>query len=469
MGERLLRVAQVNTLDFRGGAAQVAWNLHRAYAERGIASWMAVKRKSDKDPRVITVPNEESRAAHTRLLLGLADRIDRSNPLARRGRRALCRLAEPGRWWDWHRGIEDFRHPGSWRLLEALPERPDLVHCHNLHGAYFDLRALARLTNELPVMLTLHDAWLLSGHCAHSFDCERWRTGCGDCPDLSIYPAVRRDATASNWRRKEDIFARSRLYVATPCRWLMRKVESSMLAPAVVDSRVIPYGIDLSLFRPGDKQGARVSLNIPPDARVLLFTADSLQHNIWKDYETARAAVTLAAERLEGRMLLIALGEAGTDDRIGRAELRCVPYEQDRRAVARYYQAADVYMHSARADTFPNAVLEALACGTPVVATSVGGIPEQVRPLEIGAMSGNDAEATGALVEPGDVEGMARAIAKLLADADLRSRLGKNAAADARRRFDLYRQVDDYLTWYTEILQSRGRSPTAHLEEQCVS
>jgi hypothetical protein len=56
-------------------------------------------------------------------------------------------------------------------------------------------------------MLTLHDAWLLSGHCAHSFDCQRWKTGCGECPDLDVYPASPRDATACNWRRKREILA----------------------------------------------------------------------------------------------------------------------------------------------------------------------------------------------------------------------------------------------------------------------
>ena len=63
-----------------------------------------------------------------------------------------------------------------------------------------------------------------------------------------------------------------------------------------------------------------------------------------------------------------------------------------------YYQAADIYIHAAKADTFPNVVLEALACGLPVVATAVGGIPEQI-----------DHERTGFLVPPGDAAGMAEA------------------------------------------------------------
>ena len=258
----------------------------------------------------------------------------------------------------------------------------NIVHCHNLHGGYFDLRVLPRLSREVPVVATLHDAWLLSGHCAHSFDCERWRSGCGHCPDLSIYPPLKHDGTAYNWRRKQRIFAKSRLYVATPSAWLMRKVEESILAAGIVESRVIPNGVDLGTFRPGDRARARAMLNIPADARVILFTGYGIRRNIWKDYETMRAAISRVAEQLRGEnVLFIGLGEESPPERLQSAEFRFVGYVSDGEEVARYYQAADMYIHAAKVDTFPNSVLEALACGIPVVATAVGGIPEQVKPL----------------------------------------------------------------------------------------
>src|SRR5262245_59012697 len=119
-------------------------------------------------------------------------------------------IGQPHRWLQIRCGYEDFNFPASWHLLDLPPERPDILHCHNLHGSYFDLRALPWLSQQVPVVLTLHDAWLLSGHCAHSFDCQRWQTGCGQCPDLAIPPAIRRDATAYNWRRKRDVYTKSR-------------------------------------------------------------------------------------------------------------------------------------------------------------------------------------------------------------------------------------------------------------------
>jgi len=442
-----MRILQISTADIAGGAEKVAWSLFQAYRQREFLSWLAVGRKRSDDPGVLQIPNDACRGRWARIWLDIGNVLSPLIGKVRgvgRLRSRLYWIGQPRRLLEVQRGYEDFDFPGTWRLLDLPPERPDIVHAHNLHGGYFDLRALPWLSRQAPMVLTLHDAWLLSGHCAHSFDCERWKTGCGKCPDLTIYPAIRRDATAYNWRRKRDIYAQSRLYVATPSRWLMRKVEQSILAPAVVDSRVIPNGVDISAFYPADKRAARAALALPQDAMILLFSANGIRHNVWKDYRTLRTAVGMVADRLQASdLLFLALGEAAPPERIGKVVVRFVPYQRDPAVVASYYQAADVYIHAARADTFPNTVLEALACGTPVVATAVGGIPEQLRD-----------GVTGFLVPVGDANAMAEAIRRLLTDRALRVQLGDNAAEDARRRFDLNRQVDSYLDWYRKILET---------------
>jgi glycosyltransferase involved in cell wall biosynthesis len=368
-------------------------------------------------------------------------------------------------------GIEDFNYPGTHRLLHLARHKPDIIHCHNLHGGYFDLRVLSWLSRRAPTIITMHDAWLLSGHCAHSFACERWKSGCGDCPDLAIYPAISRDATAHNWRRKRAIFRKSRLYVATPSRWLMDKVEQSMLAPAIEQARVIPYGVNLKVFRAAPKNEARADLALPQDADIVLFTAIGIRRNVFKDYQTMQEAIArIAATPTDRPLIFLAVGESGPPERLGQAEVRFVPYQRDVAVVARYYQAADVYLHGAKVDTFPNAVLEALACGTPVIGSAVGGIPEQVKALDVIGGPSHGAprntsplnQATGLLALPGNAEAIAVAIKRLFADASLRAHLAQNAVKDARERFDLQREVESYVDWYEELL--RVPSPrNAHL------
>jgi len=239
-----------------------------------------------------------------------------------------------------------------------------------------------------------------------------------------------------------------------------------MVIAGSVECRVIPNGVDLSTFYSGDRQALRSLLGIPQDARVLLSTAHTIRQNIWKDYRTLRAAIGRVTERLNAdSILFIALGEDAPIERIAKAEVRFIPYQKTPAVVARYYQVADIYIHAARADTFPTTVLEALACGTPVVATAVGGIPEQVkgltpsnRGLLVADLNKYDiAEATGTLVPPGDAEAMAESIMAILSNEELRMRLSENAAQDARERFDLQRQVGAYLEWYKTILESRKR------------
>ena len=442
MNEIKPRILQVSTFDTVGGAEKVAWNLLRSYRERGYEAWLAVGHKLSDDPDVLLIPNEQQRSRWARFWMhkpSVVEAADQAKP-----RNLFKVIAEPGKTLDYHLGREDFGFPGTWKLLNLTPHAPDIVHTHNLHGGYFDLRVLPSLSKKIPLILTLHDAWLLSGHCAHSFGCERWKIGCGKCPDLGIQPPVVRDATSYNWKRKREIYEKSRLYVSTPSQWLLEKIEDSMLAPAVVESRVIPNGVDLSVFRPGEKQKVRLELDIPSDAVVLLFTANNIRQNMWKDYAMIRTALTLVDEQLrERKAVFIGLGEEAKMEPIGNIDLRFVPYQSEAATVARYYQAADVYIHASKADTFPNTVLEALACGTPVVATRVGGIPEQIKEGQ-----------TGYLTPVGDPHAFAGRIIELLSRDDCRRNMGREAAIDARKRFDVKVQVDTYLEWYQTILCS---------------
>ena len=444
------RILQVSTFDVQGGAEKVAWSLFDAYRKRGHRSWLAVGEKRSDDPDVLLIPNRVQRGRWFTFWRYISSRINRSirsRPAAELLSLLANGVAEPARGFDIYRGLEDFRFPGTSRLLALPSQKPDIVHCHNLHGGYFDLRLLPWLSRQVPLILSLHDAWLLSGHCAHSFACERWKTGCGHCPDLTIYPAIRQDATGENWRRKREIYARSRLYVSTPSRWLMNKVEGSMLAPAVVDARVLPNGVDLSIYHPAEQQAARAALGIPSEAKVLLTTGVMIHRNIWKDFSTLRQAVKMASEQLPGQdLLLIVLGEDAPAERVDRVEICYVPYQKDPWKVARYYQAADIYVHAARADTFPTSVLEAMACGTPVVATAVGGILEQVEEPQ-----------TGFLVSVGDAQEMAFRITQLLTDEVLKARMGFQAAERAKHQFNFDQQVDAYLNWYGDLIESRTK------------
>ncbi|MEN6292870.1 MAG: glycosyltransferase, partial [Methanobacterium sp.] len=427
MNKSIISILQINTTATRGGAARIACDLFRFYQSQGCFSWMIVGKKKTNDPKIFTLP--ERTVLGSRFLYNLIRKIERLT--------SFLQIS------DYQKGLEDFDFIESKNILNILPEKPDILHCHNLHGGFFDLRALPILSSSVPTVLTLHDAWLMSGHCAHSFDCDLWKSGCGNCPDLSIYPAIPNDATAINWKRKSDIFSKSQYYVVTPCRWLMDRVDQSILRNGMLGGTVIHNGVNSSIFFPASKKNARFELNLPADKMIILFTANDIRNNIWRDYSTLKNALSVISKS-EKNILCIALGEKSQSEFIGEIEIRFIPYIYNQKIVAEYYRACDVYVHPSRMDTFPTTILEALSCGVPVIASNVGGIPEQI-------IDGK----TGFLVPVGNADNMAEKLLVLLQNEEIRQDMGRFAANDALERFSLNKMITEYLTLYQAILNGK--------------
>lgn len=475
-----MNILQVNTSESGGGAERAALSLHAKLSERGHGSWLAVGRRKTSDSDVFEIPGlrfERPWSGYSRKVREWIDREGRSIPGAWRLARGLSRLADGGREIREDAGIEEFDYPGSRLIARLPPVRPDLIHLHNLHGNYFDLSFLPRVTAQYPCVVTAHDEWLMTGHCAYSFDCVRWATGCGQCPDLSIYPAVKRDGTASNWRRKEAIYSKSVLHVVAPSRWLRDRLQDSMLSPASL--HVIPYGIDLNVFAPFKKSEARRMLGLREDDAVCIYTAAGGEKNPFKDYETVSKAVELCrCFPGGGSLVFLVLGgrDAGTQIHEGR-QVRKVPFLEKPSDLVLHYSAADCCLIASKADNLPFVVMESLACGTPVIATAVGGIAEEVDGLDGWWGDGSgvgravqtiapDCEravlerlntcgidhATGILIPKGDARTMACALAWLFAHRDEAGQLSRNAAYSARVRYDLNRMVAEYEQVYTDAI-----------------
>ena len=451
-----LRILQVTPSIEGGGGEQISLRLHRAFQRLGHRSMLFAGRgvpSAGEDLSVI--PNRWEETPHARMIQELYRKL---LSLTRgRGQTRLFpifeALAFPQVTWDLWRGNEDFTQPGSRRILSLVLEKPDVVLLHNLHArwnrreGFFDLDFLPQLSNSVPVILFPQDPWLLTGHCAHPIDCPRWRIGCGQCPDLVIYPSIRRDATAWNFRRKRAIYARSRLYLASPSQWLLEMFTEARVPLA--GARLIDNGVDTALFQPGDRWAARAELGLDPDRRIIMISGNFLRFNPWKGY----AWVLETAERIGWNRNFpptdfLCVGDEGEALVYGKARVVFAGHVKDPARMPLYYQAADIYFLPSRADTAPFSVLEAMASGLPVVATNVGGIPEQVE-------DGNN----GFLVQPGDTLAMAERLGKLISDPSACEEMGAYGRSRTLEQFDFNRQVGNFLDWMRLVISVNRTLP----------
>ena len=223
----------------------------------------------------------------------------------------------------------------------------------------------------------------------------------------------------------------------------MDKVNESILTEGMVEGRVIPNGVSLEEFYPGDIKDARNILGLLPEEFILLFAANGIKNNMFKDFKTLRDAFDLLAEKIKTPVKIIALGEDADDEFFGNITICYIPHTHDKRLVRAYYQAADIYLHAARAENFPNTILEAMACGKPIIATKIGGIPEQVVDGE-----------TGILVPCGRPEEFASAILKLMNNPIVIQDMGARSHLRVREKFSLQMQAKRYLSWFEEILKN---------------
>ena len=385
---RKVSVLHLSTTDIRGGSAKSAQKIHEGIRALGLESRMLVGRKHGSDPEVDVL---------SKGMLRLADEV---------ALKATSLLS-----------LQYAFVPSTPTLLRHPWFRAaDVVQIYNTHGNWFAHSVLPRLTAEKPTVWRLSDMWPMTGHCAYAGTCENWKTGCGSCPDLKTYPALRRDTTRQLWERKRRLYGRSRLRIVAPSRWILDLAERSpLLAP--FPKQLIPNGIDTQAFRPLDRAACRARLGIPADRKTLLFLASDVADRN-KGTDLFLEAVNALWDAGRRDILVLAAGRnAASLAARGKAPFWSREHVADSATLADIYNSADVYAHAATRENLPNSLLEALACGTPAAAFDSGGVAEVVRP-----------GSTGLLVPGGDVAAFRDGLDRLIgADA------GATASGDACR------------------------------------
>jgi glycosyltransferase involved in cell wall biosynthesis len=344
------KILIIGTTDIKGGAASVGWHVGEAMRERGYDVKYLVGYKFSHSLHVYELKKPP--------ILGWLDQFlpIKLTPLFRYFRSFLFATDVA-----FGREAEILDHP--WY------RSADIVQCHNLHGSYFRLSTLAKIAQSKKVFWTLHDMWAITGNCVYSDDPRVWREGISTKTRIMEYPPMLANRSLALWREKQAIYRQSpHLHLVTPSRWLAGRVRESILGDKALT--VIPNGIDTTIFTPGNKITLRHKLNLPLDKKIVVFVAQGGDHDPRKGWEyIARLTQT------HPDTLFLCIG--GTRANVV-GNIRYVANLIDPRALADYYRAADVFLFTSLAENFPLVVLEAMACGLPIVSFDVGGVSEQV-------------------------------------------------------------------------------------------
>lgn len=417
--------------DHGAGAERAALSLHQALLAHGADATLAVDRQTDPTLQSVTqLDFRQDRNAWSAWCEARArTSAQRGNPRVGKLWRTLGRPR-----WLAHKPL-DLDHPAT-RNLERLADLPRVLHLHNLEN-WFDYRDLPRLSQAATVCLTLHDQALLHGYGSYLQ------------ADTLANPAA--DPFPKARKLKADLWKGCRLHICAPSQWMLNAAQQSIFAPAIASATRIPYGIELDAFHPATQEqrtAARQTFDLEADDVVALFCAHNARTHPHKRLADAWQSVKAAADNLTtGRLVLAVVGDDGPPESHSRAHLRFLGRFGQHRQTASAYHAADFLLHTAVRDNFPFAVLEALACGLPVVARSVGGVAEQF-----------DDHLHGRLVDPGAPQDLAGAVAQLATDAGLRSRMSVAARSLAEDRYAMPDMVERTLAWYAQAQAAFSQS-----------
>lgn len=317
--------------------------------------------------------------------------------------------------------------------------RADVVHWHLIYPHYVSLPVMPLLTRLRPTVWTLHDPWATTGHCIHPLDCERWRTGCGKCPDLRRNFTMWFDTTALLWNIKRAAYRRSALTLVTHSHWMKGRAEASPLLSRF-PCHMIPLGLDLNTWRLLDRDACRARLGIPSEARAIAFRMPRGQKQ-----EHAKGIPWLieALQRLEIRQptYLLVFEEKGQLKQLaGKYNLLELGWRDDASSLVEAMTAADIFIMPSQAETAPTMALEAMACGTAVIASDSTALPEMIH-----------APHAGVVVPLWNGEALARAIDELLGDDTRRIAMGRTGRQIVESEHSYDRYVQRHLELYESL------------------
>ncbi|MCX6800316.1 MAG: glycosyltransferase [Candidatus Falkowbacteria bacterium] len=393
----------INTTDIKGGAATIAYGLKQGIKKNGFNSKMFVREKISKDSDVIV-----GRVNGWQIFLSRLFSTDM-----------------------------DFLNSNKF-MRQYFFKEADIVHCHNLHGRFFNLSNLKRISSVKPMVWTLHDMWAITPHCAHSLDKDPVG-GFYNCLSINTPPKILwHNEFYLKWKKKKT-YKESNLEIVVPSKWLLEKVRKSVLGNKNIS--LIYNGVDEEIFKQKNKFELRNKLGLPRDKKIVLFVADGGSNNFWKGWKYA--VQVIEHFKKDQSVLFLCIGGVSNNTF---ENVEYIDYVCDQHVLAGYYSASDIFLFTSVAENFPLVILEAMSCGVPVVSFDVGGVSEALIHKENGYIAKYQ--------DVGDLIFGVESILKL-SDRELID-ISNRSVIRVKKNFSLDSMIDNYCILYKKLLNDKS-------------
>ncbi|PCE62599.1 glycosyltransferase [Sediminicola luteus] len=404
----MTKLLQINVEANFGSTGRIASGIGDLVIDKGWESYIAFGRKHhDCSSQLIPIGNIWEQGMHllqTRLL-------DRHGLGSKRGTKNLIN------WIETH--------------------KPDLIHIHNLHGYYLNYKILFEYLEhkDIPIVYTLHDCWILTGHCTHfeAIDCRKWQKECHNCPQKSVYPtSLLKDRSQKNHQDKKKSYTKPKnIHFVTVSKWLTHVFSKSYLAQKPVST--IHNGLDTNQFEPNTDpkwiQGHGLA-----GKKIILGVA-----SVWEGNKGLSDFVKLS-QIIPQDYQVVLIGLSPKQLKNLPASIYGLARTSSINELVKWYSMADVYVNASIEESFGMTTVEAMACGTPVVVYPSTANPELV------------VEQVGRVAKNLSVEALKEAIDQVMGQP--KDQYSTQCRQHVIEKFDKEQRFMDYYSLYLNLLST---------------
>lgn len=329
------------------------------------------------------------------------------------------------------------------KVIKGIKQiKPDVVHLHAINGNVVNVYKLLKFlkSRNIPLVVTNHSEFFYTGTCTHAYNCEKWKTGCGDCTDFKIQSqSYFFDRTATAWKKMQNAFSNyKKAVIVSVSPWVYGR---SLVSPILkgLNQKVVLNGLDTKIFKASHKDEARRRLGLTENDKYIVHVTARFNPDDEKEVKGSMLVVELAKRLQPHNIKLLVIGTCEKYTTQLPDNIVIVGPIMDQKELADYYSAADLTVITSKRETFSMIVAESLCCGTPVLGFRAGG-PESI---SIGEYS--------QFLQYGDVEGLYNTIIEKWIDFK-NPQIAKELSNKAKTVFSGEKMAKEYISIYEEML-----------------